>query len=207
MLDFRSGWRKRMSDRKAPCGPRAGAAGDVGWDGAPAATARMDVRQENTARAHAAGDDAAQVAHAPDLAEPLDFLAWMPPKFLRRHAERIAARRRWRRLILAAAAGLLLYGFVLAPGGLISILSRRHRIGELQHQIDVLQRREAWLQAEIERRKSDAPTIERIAREEYGLVYPGETVYRIREVDEATARRIESAQVANAQPEAEDRTP
>jgi cell division protein FtsB len=136
--------------------------------------------------------------------DPHDAFDWMestPPRFLRRHAERVASRRRMRRLFIGAALGVLTYGFVLADGGLVSILSRRARIHRLTRHVEALEQRHDWLQEEITRRQKDRATIERIAREQYGLVYPGETVYRIREIDGATARRIESEQAARLRSE------
>jgi hypothetical protein len=65
------------------------------------------------------------------------------------------------------------------------------RIHQLQRQVSELERREAWLERELTLRSDDAGRIERLARERYGMAYPGEKVYRIVEVDEAEARRIQ----------------
>lgn len=138
--------------------------------------------------------------------EPVDPLAWTPPRFLRRHAARTAHRRRRRRLVTGAIVALLGFGFLFADGGLASILWRRFRIHRLEKQVAVLAARQKWLQEEAGRRKKDRATIERIAREEYGMIYPGEKLIRIVAVSEKEARRVEKAQ-ATLQAEVEKAPP
>ena len=123
--------------------------------------------------------------------EPVDPMTWAPPRFLRRHATRSARRRRLRRLGVAAGVGVLGFGFLFADGGLASILLRRYRIHRLEQQVVALEARREWLQEEAARRKKDRATIERLAREEYGMIYPGEKLLRIVEVSEKEARRVE----------------
>ncbi len=123
--------------------------------------------------------------------EPVDPMTWAPPRFLRRHATRSARRRRLRRLAIAAGVGVLGFGFLFADGGLASILWRRFRIHRLEQQVVSLEARREWLQAEAQRRKKDRATIERLAREEYGMIYPGEKLLRIVPVSEKEARRVE----------------
>jgi len=128
--------------------------------------------------------------------EPLDPLDWTPPRYLRRHAVRLAQRHRIRRLVLLGILSLLIFGFVLADGGLVSILWRGSRVRRLESQVTQLEARQRALQQEIELRRGDRATIERIAREEYGMVYPGERLIRIVDVSEAEARRVEAARAA-----------
>ena len=71
--------------------------------------------------------------------EPLDPLDWAPPRYLRRHAQRDARRRRLRRLLLLGGAFLLLFGYVLADGGLLSILWRTKKIRRLERQVAELE--------------------------------------------------------------------
>ena len=123
--------------------------------------------------------------------EPVDPMTWAPPRFLRRHATRSAQRRRLRRLAVAAGVGVLGFGFLFADGGLASILWRRFRIHRLEQQVVTLEGRREWLQKEAQRRKKDRATIERLAREEYGMIYPGERLLRIVEVSEKEARQVE----------------
>lgn len=123
--------------------------------------------------------------------QPVDPMTWTPPRFLRRHAERTARRRTLRRLGIGLLAALLGFGFLFADGGLASILWRRFRIHRLEKQVATLEVRRQWLQDEAQRRKKDRATIERIAREEYGMIFPGETLIRVVPVSEKEARRVE----------------
>ena len=120
-----------------------------------------------------------------------DIDSWTPRRFLRRHSQRASRRRRLRRLLLWGTAALLLWGFLFAEDGLISLALRSWRIHQLQQSVTQLEAHRDWLQAEISRRESDTATLERLAREEYGMIRPGERVVRIRPVEEAEARRYE----------------
>ncbi len=125
--------------------------------------------------------------------EPVDPLTWTPPRFLRRHAARTARRRALRRLLVGGLTFILGFGFLVAYGGLGSILWRRLRIHRLEAQVAALEERKQRLEAESANRRKDRATIERLAREEYGLIYPGETLVRVLQVSEAEARQVEKA--------------
>jgi cell division protein FtsB len=124
-----------------------------------------------------------------------DIDSWTPPRFLRRHAQRAQRRRRLRRFLLWSIGALLVWGFVFAEDGVISLGLRSWKIRQLQHEVDRLEARRVALRDEIRRRREDARTIERLAREEYGMIFPGERVVRIRPVEEAEARRFERSQL------------
>ena len=114
-----------------------------------------------------------------------------PPRFLRRYQERSRFRRQVRNAAGWGALLLLGYAFVLADSGLLSIAWRMLRIRQLEHDVRVLETREAWLREELAQRQDGKRTIERLAREKYGMALPGEKIYRIVEVSEAEARRLE----------------
>jgi cell division protein FtsL len=57
-----------------------------------------------------------------------------------------------------------------------SFLAQRSQISGAQHDLDVLRTQNARLQKEAARLQTDAE-IERIAREEYGMVRPGERAF------------------------------
>jgi cell division protein FtsB len=118
-------------------------------------------------------------------------MAMAPPRFLRSYQERARFRQRVRRLLAWSIVPVLGWMFVVADGGLISIVTRRLRIVRLHARVETLERRQALLEQSIARRESDAGVLERLARERYGMARPGETVYRIVEVSDAEARRIE----------------
>ena len=120
--------------------------------------------------------------------------AVVPPRFLRRYRERAAFRRQMRRVVAWGLVSIVAYAFVFADGGLLSIVWRRLRIRQLEGQVAEMERRAARLHSEVDLRLNDRVTLERLAREKYGMAYPGEKIYRIVEVNEAEARRIEREQ-------------
>lgn len=136
-----------------------------------------------------------------------DIDSWTPRRFLRRHAQRAQRRRRMRRFLLWGIAALLVWGFVFAEDGLISLGLRSWKIRQLHDRVEQLETRRAGLQDEIRRRQEDPATIERLAREEYGMIFPGERVVRIRPVGEAEARRFERRQLDRTDTRTETPTP
>jgi cell division protein FtsB len=80
---------------------------------------------------------------------------------------------------------LLLSGFFLiammvltvwGKHGLLEVWSRQRHLVELAQEIDAIERENVKLSREIQRLRDDMGYIEKIAREELGLVRPGELV-------------------------------
>jgi cell division protein FtsB len=86
---------------------------------------------------------------------------------------------RRRRLLLGVLAALALVGFLFAfvyPTR--TYLGQRDQIRRAEERLAVLQRQTVTLERDTKRLQGDAE-VERIAREQYGLVRPGETPYVI----------------------------
>jgi len=130
-----------------------------------------------------------------------DIDSWTPRRFLRRHSQRASRRRRLRRLLLWGTAALFVWGFLFAEDGLLSLGLRSWKIRQLQKRVTAMETQRDWLQEEIVRRESDPATLERLAREEYGMIRPGEQVVRIRPVEEAVARRFEQRRSQESTPD------
>ncbi len=85
--------------------------------------------------------------------------------------------RRRRYTVIGLLVALLLLGFLFAfvyPTR--TYLKQREQIQASQERLDVLQQQTASLERDTQRLQGDAE-VERIAREQYGLVRPGETPY------------------------------
>jgi cell division protein FtsB len=75
----------------------------------------------------------------------------------------------------------LVVGSLFGDGGILQLWEERARTEALEHEIQRLRVRNSELAEEIHALRSDPQAIERLAREELGLVRPGETVFLIRE--------------------------
>lgn len=82
----------------------------------------------------------------------------------------------------------LLVGSLFGDRGLLQLVSQRERAESLAREIEQLKADNSRLAAEIGALRTDPYAIERLAREELGLVRPGETVFVIREEPTADHR-------------------
>jgi cell division protein FtsB len=94
------------------------------------------------------------------------------------------------RVLLIAV--LLIIGFIFIAGdvGLLKVWGAQRQVQNLRSKISDLERRNALLSAEIDRLKSDSFTIEKVAREKYGYLRPGDKVYRIVPIPEKPEKGI-----------------
>ena len=95
-------------------------------------------------------------------------------------------RRQVVRIALAVILGVALYYALF--GGEYSVFELRrlsHRVVEQQARLDSLRIEVDSLEARADSLENDSATIERIARERYGMIKPGERLYRFVEEDTA----------------------
>ena len=83
------------------------------------------------------------------------------------------------KLLFALLVAALLYVFVLGDGGAIRITQLRLERSGLEDNIAELQRNTEHFEHTIARLQKDDTYIEKIGRERYGYIKPGERVYRI----------------------------
>ena len=95
------------------------------------------------------------------------------------HSDDPPARRRpWRWLLLAAVLALGLWVAFFDSHSVQKRLRFQQQRAALTAENDSLRRQIEALEKKLQRPPADS-TIERIAREEYGMRRPGETVYRV----------------------------
>lgn len=88
-----------------------------------------------------------------------------------------------RRLALALLVlGVILYLFVGGDEGLLEIRRQSQALSALQARVDRLQAENDSLRQILNMLDHDKDYIEKVAREEYGMVKPGEKVYRLQEL-------------------------
>ncbi len=78
---------------------------------------------------------------------------------------------------MGGVCAILLGAAILGRDGLLAVIVNQRRIGELRGDVARLHEENRVLQNQIQSLRSDLTYIERIAREDLGLVKPGETVY------------------------------
>lgn len=87
-------------------------------------------------------------------------------------------KKRLRNFIIAIIIGMIVIVFVTGRKGLIRLVQLRIEESKLKSDIGKLNKNNVRLSEEIEKLQKDPKTIEKIAREELGLVKKGETVYK-----------------------------
>jgi cell division protein FtsB len=87
-------------------------------------------------------------------------------------------------------AVLFIIGFIFIAGdvGLLKVWGAQRQMKNLKSKISELENKNALLSAEIARLKGDPFTIEKVAREKYGYLRPGDKVYRIVPIPEKTEK-------------------
>jgi len=84
--------------------------------------------------------------------------------------------------LLALGIAAILFLFVFPTR---SYLAQRRQVGTASHDVDVLRQQNKKLQEEA-RRLQSSDEIERIAREQFNMVFPGEQVYKVMPAPEAS---------------------
>jgi len=83
------------------------------------------------------------------------------------------------KLLFFLVIATLLYAFVIGDAGIIRIVTLRGEKANLEENIAMLDYDIESLKSEIDRLEDDAFALEELGRERYGLVYPGDRVYKI----------------------------
>ncbi len=92
------------------------------------------------------------------------------------------SRRKLLNLLLAFAAAVLLIDALVGDKGLLEGLRARKAYRQAEASLNALKRENAELAEDVRRLNESQATIEGLAREELGLIKPGETMFIIRDV-------------------------
>lgn len=104
----------------------------------------------------------------------------MPLSAARRQTE-TARSPRWKIGLVLLAIAAVIYLFVGGDEGLLAIRRQSRHLEDLQARIARLEAENDSLRQVLQMLESDLEYIEKVAREEYGMIKPGERVYRLRE--------------------------
>ncbi|MBN1884521.1 MAG: septum formation initiator family protein [Candidatus Krumholzibacteriota bacterium] len=100
-------------------------------------------------------------------------------RYLRINRGRVDVNPNVARAILLAAAAIIVAVFVAGDVGLWNLWRAQQKMQRLEREIGELETTNATLMQEIELIGTDPFAIEKIAREKYGYLRPGDRVYRI----------------------------
>jgi cell division protein FtsB len=110
-----------------------------------------------------------------------------PPLRRRRTQAPVAApsplRRRLLNYVLALVTVVLVVDALVGDKGLLETVRARRQYADVAASLTALRRQNGVLREEIRRLKEDPAMIESIAREELGLVRPGELLFVVKDVD------------------------
>jgi cell division protein FtsB len=83
------------------------------------------------------------------------------------------------KFIFFLVIAVLLYVFVVGDAGIVRIMTLRHEKATIEHDLARLDQSIGSLEHEIQRLQEDPSAMEKLGRERYGFVYPGDRVYKI----------------------------
>jgi cell division protein FtsB len=92
-------------------------------------------------------------------------------------------RRRLLNYVLALVTVVLVVDALVGDKGLMETMRARRQYADLAASLAALRQQNAQLRDDIRRLKEDPGTIESIAREELGLMRPGEVLFVIKDAD------------------------
>ena len=95
----------------------------------------------------------------------------------------------WRRALIRGGItvviiSILIYLFIFSKYGYLRMRELQRENADLEDRVTEVERKNEELETEIGRLEDDMEAVERLAREELGLVKEGETIYRFIEVEE-----------------------
>lgn len=106
--------------------------------------------------------------------------------------------------VLVLALLIMQYRLWIGDHGESAVISMRSAVAEQQRENEGLRQRNSSLAAEVEDLKSGEAAVEERARNELGMIKPGETFYRV--VPAGTMRQAEAARQAAAAAAANGKT-
>lgn len=92
------------------------------------------------------------------------------------------------RYVVVALGFVMIIDGLVGDGGLLDTLRARHDYAALEAYVARLKEENAGFREEARRLKEDPAAIEAIAREELGLIYPGERLFIVKDHTSRVAR-------------------
>lgn len=87
--------------------------------------------------------------------------------------------RRWKPLLATGLIMAGLYLFLSGEDGFVRVRAKKEELAQLRQRVESLEAQNDSLKHLLWQLDNDMDYIEKVAREEFGMVRPGESVYRI----------------------------
>jgi cell division protein FtsB len=87
--------------------------------------------------------------------------------------------RRWKPLLFVALAVVGAYLFLSGEDGFVRVRAKKEELVQLRQRVVTLETQNDSLRHRLWQLDNDVDYIEKVAREEFGMVRPGESVYRL----------------------------
>ena len=87
----------------------------------------------------------------------------------------------WKLVTSFLVLGLLLYVFLIGKVGFFQVWDKKKELKEWEEVVANLRTENDSLKQVLSRLESDLEYVEKVAREEYGMIKKGERLYRLRE--------------------------
>jgi cell division protein FtsB len=88
----------------------------------------------------------------------------------------------WKLAIGFLVLGFLLYVFLIGKGGFYQVWHKKKELKEWEELVAKMRTENDSLKQVLSRLESDLEYVEKVAREEYGMIKKGERLYRLREL-------------------------
>ena len=98
-------------------------------------------------------------------------------------AERGPRNTLWKILVLGGMLAAWAYVFLVGEDGWLDLRSEREKLASMEWEVSRLQAQNDSLRLVLERMENDPDFLEKVAREQFGMIKPGEHLYRITRPD------------------------
>jgi len=101
-------------------------------------------------------------------------------RYLRARYSRINISRKMAIILLAGSTALIIMLFTIGDVGFINLWKAQKKLDTMNNEIEILEKETKLLEQNNENLKNDPFALEKIAREKYGYIKPGDKVFRIK---------------------------
>jgi cell division protein FtsB len=105
-------------------------------------------------------------------------------RYLRVRYNRINISRRVALILLAGSVAIIILVFTISDVGFINLWKAQKKLAKMNSEIEKLEKETKLLEQSIGSLENDPFALEKIAREKYGYIKPGDKVFRIKIISE-----------------------